>query len=88
MVNAFASSNPDVQSHEEPVGPRAFALAQCDDSALSPAVLGVVLAIGGSVLIVSYAPSSDKQLTMEVLEEYMSDASFIVFVSCLVIATV
>jgi len=53
-----------------------------------PAVLGVVLAIGGSVLIVSYAPSSDKQLTMEVLEEYMSDASFIVFVSCLVIATV
>jgi drug/metabolite transporter (DMT)-like permease len=47
---------------------------------------GVALAILGAVLIVVYAPSSDKQLTMEVLEQYMSEAGFIAFVACILAA--
>ena len=47
---------------------------------------GVALAIVGAVLIVVYAPSSDKQLTMDVLEHYMSEAGFIVFVACILAA--
>jgi magnesium transporter len=47
---------------------------------------GVALAILGAVLIVVYAPSSDKQLTMDVLEQYMSEAGFIVFVICILVA--
>ena len=33
-------------------------------------ILGVCLAIVGSVIIVLYAPSSDRQLTMDVLVQY------------------
>jgi len=43
-------------------------------------VAGVVLAILGAVLIVVYAPDSQKQLTMELLEQYMSETSFIIFI--------
>ena len=50
-------------------------------------LLGVALAIGGSVLIVTFAPSSDKQLTMEVLEVYMSETGFIVFCASIIATT-
>ena len=43
-------------------------------------ILGVALAVVGAVLIVCYAPSSDKDLTITLLEEYMSEPGFIVFV--------
>ncbi|EKX54658.1 hypothetical protein GUITHDRAFT_160735 [Guillardia theta CCMP2712] len=49
-------------------------------------LFGVAMAILGSVLIVLYAPSSDKQLTMEVLIEYMSDSGFAFFVISISIA--
>lgn len=39
------------------------------------------------MLIVSYAPSSDQQLTMEVLAEYMSEMGFVVFVVCILVVT-
>jgi drug/metabolite transporter (DMT)-like permease len=49
-------------------------------------IAGVVLAIIGAVFIVVYAPDSQTQLTMELLEEYMTEASFIVFIVCIVLA--
>jgi len=51
-------------------------------------IFGVVLAIIGAVFIVTYAPGSDKQLTMELLEQYMSQGSFILFVLCIVFTVV
>lgn len=51
-------------------------------------ILGVVLAIIGAVFIVTYAPGSDKQLTMELLEQYMSQGSFILFILCIVFTVV
>jgi drug/metabolite transporter (DMT)-like permease len=44
-------------------------------------LLGVALAIIGAVIIVTYAPSSDRQLTMDVLVSYMSETGFLVFVA-------
>eukprot|EP00292_Cryptomonas_paramecium_P007245 CAMPEP_0113673586 /NCGR_PEP_ID=MMETSP0038_2-20120614/6939_1 /TAXON_ID=2898 /ORGANISM="Cryptomonas paramecium" /LENGTH=437 /DNA_ID=CAMNT_0000590059 /DNA_START=205 /DNA_END=1518 /DNA_ORIENTATION=- /assembly_acc=CAM_ASM_000170 len=49
-------------------------------------MLGVAMALVGAVLIVCYAPSSDKDLTMALLEEYMSEAVFVVFVIGIVVA--
>lgn len=43
-------------------------------------ILGVALAVVGAVLIVCYAPSSEQDLTITLLEEYMSEPGFIVFV--------
>eukprot|EP00286_Rhodomonas_abbreviata_P017212 CAMPEP_0181331590 /NCGR_PEP_ID=MMETSP1101-20121128/24589_1 /TAXON_ID=46948 /ORGANISM="Rhodomonas abbreviata, Strain Caron Lab Isolate" /LENGTH=502 /DNA_ID=CAMNT_0023441073 /DNA_START=231 /DNA_END=1736 /DNA_ORIENTATION=+ len=51
-------------------------------------ILGVVLAIVGAVFIVTYAPGSDKQLTMELLEQYMSQGSFILFVLCILFTVI
>ena len=48
-------------------------------------ILGVCLAILGSVIIVSYAPSSDRQLTMDVLVQYMTETSFLVMVTLIVL---
>jgi drug/metabolite transporter (DMT)-like permease len=47
---------------------------------------GVVLAIIGAVFIMVYAPDSQKQLTMELLELYMLQPSFIVFIICILLA--
>ena len=47
-------------------------------------LLGVCLAIVGSVIIVLYAPSSNQQLTMQLLEQYMTETSFIVMVAVIV----
>ena len=49
-------------------------------------LLGVAFAIIGAVLIVVYAPSSDKQLTMDVLKQYMSEWGFLVFVACIAVS--
>ena len=49
---------------------------------------GVVLAIIGAVFIVIYAPDSQKQLTMDLLEQYMMESSFIVFILGIVLAIV
>ena len=49
-------------------------------------LLGVFLAIFGSVIIVLYAPSSDQQLTMDLLVQYMSETSFLALVSLIVVA--
>jgi len=49
-------------------------------------ILGVCLAIVGSIIIVLYAPSSDQQLTMDVLVQYMTEWSFIVLVTLIVLA--
>jgi drug/metabolite transporter (DMT)-like permease len=48
-------------------------------------ILGVALAILGSVIIVLYAPASDRQLTMDVLVHYMTEWSFVVMVSLIVL---
>ncbi|KAJ1481193.1 magnesium transporter NIPA-domain-containing protein [Baffinella frigidus] len=48
-------------------------------------LLGVALAITGSVVIVLYAPSSDRQLTMDVLVSYMSEVGFMVFVGVILL---
>lgn len=47
-------------------------------------VVGVVLAIVGAVFIVTYAPSSDEQLTMDLLEKYMAEKNFVAYLFCLV----
>ena len=47
-------------------------------------LLGVCLAIVGSVIIVLYAPSLNQQLTMQLLEQYMTETSFIVMVAVIV----
>ena len=45
-------------------------------------IFGVVLALIGAVFIVTYAPDSQKQLTMELLETYMMEPSLIAFIIC------
>jgi len=47
-------------------------------------VWGVVLAIVGAVFIVTYAPSSDQQLTMDLLEQYMTGKLFVAYMFCLI----
>ena len=49
-------------------------------------IFGVVLALIGAVFIVTYAPDSQKQLTMELLEQYMMEPSFIVFIICILLS--
>ena len=49
-------------------------------------IAGVILAIIGAVFIVVYAPDSQKQLTMELLEQYMLEPSFIAFILCILLA--
>eukprot|EP00293_Proteomonas_sulcata_P006623 CAMPEP_0184329616 /NCGR_PEP_ID=MMETSP1049-20130417/144247_1 /TAXON_ID=77928 /ORGANISM="Proteomonas sulcata, Strain CCMP704" /LENGTH=467 /DNA_ID=CAMNT_0026651999 /DNA_START=27 /DNA_END=1430 /DNA_ORIENTATION=+ len=51
-------------------------------------IAGVILAILGSVLIVTYAPGSDKELTMEILEQYMSQGSFLVFLIFIILTVI
>eukprot|EP00288_Rhodomonas_lens_P016785 CAMPEP_0177705722 /NCGR_PEP_ID=MMETSP0484_2-20121128/8855_1 /TAXON_ID=354590 /ORGANISM="Rhodomonas lens, Strain RHODO" /LENGTH=569 /DNA_ID=CAMNT_0019217159 /DNA_START=241 /DNA_END=1950 /DNA_ORIENTATION=- len=48
-------------------------------------LMGVGLAIVGAVFIVLFAPSSDRELTMDVLVQYMSERSFIAFVALILI---
>ena len=49
-------------------------------------IFGVVLALIGAVFIVTYAPDSQKQLTMELLETYMMEPSLIAFIICILLA--
>jgi len=49
-------------------------------------IFGVVLALIGAVFIVTYAPDSQKQLTMDLLETYMMEPSFIAFIICILLA--
>jgi len=49
-------------------------------------IAGVILAIIGAVFIVVYAPDSQKQLTMELLEQYMLEPAFIAFILCILLA--
>ncbi len=49
-------------------------------------IFGVVLALIGAVFIVTYAPDSQKQLTMELLEQYMMEPSFVVFIICILLS--